>query len=151
MDWNQGRLDWKYHKLKGELRHYLPIGNKKRSFIGIEYFNVQQDYTKIRGLLYVEEGPTYSYDKSVISRDSWGLLGKIGGRFWDTKHFFGEIVLGLGYKKVSIQHRLENLVELPNPPIEEFSFEKDKRSGVWNLPYASYEIKFGYQFWKNKK
>jgi hypothetical protein len=110
LDWNWKRQDWKYHKWKTELRHYLPLGKKMEAFAGLEYFEVQQQYRKKNDIVTLSDGILYRYDQSDIRRNSWGLLGKYGFTLWHSNHFFTELDMGAGFKKVTISHDLSNPV-----------------------------------------
>lgn len=147
MDWNYKRKDWKYHKVKTELRHYLPFTNKRQVFIGLEYFNIKQQYRKLNDLVTLSDGILYSYDQSDIKRNSWGLLTKYGFILWEKNHFFSEISIGAGFKKINISHDLMNPMEDNNYHSNAEHFpNKDEKEGDWTTLAVSFEIKFGYNF-----
>jgi Protein of unknown function (DUF3575) len=143
-EFNKERHDWKYHRIKAELRHYLTSPKSKRLFLGFEYFMVEQKYAKLNGRLYLSNGSAVEYSRSDIDRISWGLMGKLGFRFWKKNRFWGETVSGLGYKKLSIRHELHDPVLTLYPSIREFSFGRDLEAADWHTLHISVEIKFGY-------
>ncbi len=139
------RHDWKYYRIKTELMHYLPSRKADRILWGIEYFKVGQTYSKLNGILYLPNGAGhYSYSRSDIRRNSWGLMGKFGFSFWNEKRFWGEVVIGLGYKKLSIRHNLYDPVFDAYTSLREFSFARDLEAADWHSIHFSYELKFGY-------
>ena len=150
-DLSSERKDWKYHRLKAELRYYFPLAKRMESFIGLGVFEVRQRYSKLNSRMQRSNGSYFDYDQSDIRRDTWGGLGKFGFTMSSAKHFSLEIIVGVGAKGVVISQDLTNpMASSFNPPAEYFP-KKDEREGSWTIPIVGFEIMLGYTIFPTKK
>lgn len=142
------REDYKYTKSKAELKYFIGLTSKDSSSTVFPYLSVEgmffpQKYRKENSRLLREEG-TFRYDYSNIKRTVWVASLKYGRekRYKRTAFDFN---IGIGVRRISIEHQTFGLVEEDEPGLmHSFLSPIDTKEGVFYRPHISLGFKVGY-------
>lgn len=141
------REDYKYTKSKAELKYFIGLKSKDSSSTVFPYLSVEgmffpQKYRKENSRIFREEG-SFWYDYSNIKRTVWVASIKYGRekRYKRTAFDFN---MGIGVRRMSIEHQAFGLVKDLLEPRGYFLPPIDTKEGVFYRPHVSLGFKVGY-------
>ena len=143
-DWNWEKHDWQYKKIRSGARFYFISRREVHLYAELNFFLVKQDYTKFDSYVQLQNAQRYHYEKSDISKNSWGFSVN-GGMIFKLNHRLNlEYYSGLGLKWRTIGHTLFNPVEVDEFPLGEWFHPTDRKEGKTTLPHVDFGLKISY-------
>ncbi len=102
------RVKGDYHEYKiGFKYNFDEMSPTVYPFIGLEFFAIDQKYTKTQDW-FIRDGLSYYYDVSKVNRNVRSLRVKQGWHFKLDNRWYLESQFGLGVRRVTIDHNAEN-------------------------------------------
>lgn len=98
------RDDWKYFKLKAEVKYAFV--QRKRFFVytGLEGFYFPQDFVRTEDVLIVNDETSYWYERADVKRRDWAVYPKAGIELRTKGGFLFDAYTGIGYRVTKIKH-----------------------------------------------
>jgi Protein of unknown function (DUF3575) len=101
----ENRRDFRYHKIKVELRRYLEVDDahpRRQTIFALQPFFIPQQY--VRGKGYFHDGRQYiGYDEARVEKNIIGLAAKVG-MVWNLgSHWQLEATTGLGGRYMNVK------------------------------------------------
>jgi len=137
------RSEFKYlFKLK---RNWFGIGPYGRNYLGLESFLIPMRYRNSKDYIYLDNKP-YRYEYSDIKKNILGWCLKSGREVPIGDHLILDNFLGIGVRRVKINHKPVGLIEDPLYEDESFGFglSSDREEGIFYRLHLAWGLKIGY-------
>jgi len=137
------RTEFKYlFELK---RNWFGIGPYGRNYLGLESFLIPMSYRNLKDYIYLDNKP-YRYEYSDIKKNVLGLCLKSGREVPIGNHLILDNFLGIGVRRVKIDHKPVGMIEEPLYEDENFGFglSSDREEGIFYRLHLAWGFKIGY-------
>jgi hypothetical protein len=145
----QQRNDYRYSKSRVELKYFLKYKEGKsvgieRVYVSLQAFYFPQHYRKDNDWL-ITNGKSYHYEYSSLDRKA-SAISSLAGMEVFTKSFVFDFYVGVGVRKLIIQHHPVNAVEgSRSEPTDWGPTPIDLYKGVFYRANFPFGVRIGYK------